>query len=122
MGEGELVIDEAATLRTLNALDAAHFSVGAAMWVQEDGARPVFRIYSGLVDLWGTAESYRKLQAAMAGRGGLIPLRSIQLLPYSRPEAQALNGAISVTDGFVELIDSNINGYMFDDVVLVRSR
>lgn len=123
MGEEAMVdIDPELAHRTLEQLAKRKFSVGAAMLVRDDSGDQFLHVYSGFVDMQGPAESYRALQAALAGVGGLVPLRSIRLLPFRRPEAQALRGAIGVEGrSSVQLQDSLINGYFFDDVTLLKT-
>jgi hypothetical protein len=123
MGDGKMVEpDISATHRTLEKLDRAGFSMSTALWSVDDTGTWTLHIHTGLVDLNGSADTYRKLQAALAGTAGLIPLRSIQLLPHKHPVSQALRGAIVVGKfGDARLRDSMINGVFLEDVILVRT-
>jgi hypothetical protein len=123
MGATALVdIDLDAAHATLGRLSNKGFSIGAAMILKDETGNRHLNIYSGLVEMVGPAESYRQLQRALAGLAGLLPLRSIKLLPFNRPEAQALRGAFGVPPGSViRLQETVVNGYFYDDVILLRS-
>lgn len=108
---------------TLEALDDAGFPVGMAMIVnQPDGSR-YLNIYSGRVDLQGPAQSYRALRDVISSRPGLVPLPMIRLLPFARSaEAQMMRGAFQLGGrSAVSLVNSNINGILFEDVILLRT-
>lgn len=108
---------------TLEALDRAGFPVGMAMIVnQPDGSR-YLNIYSGRVDLNGPAQSYRALRDVITSRPGLVPLPMIRLLPFARSrEAQVMRGVFQLEGrSAVSLVNSNVNGVLFEDVILLRT-
>lgn len=108
---------------TLEALDAAGFPVGMAMIVNEPDGSKYLNIYSGRVDLLGPAQSYRTLRDILSSRPGVVPLQMIRLLPFARsPEAQLMRGVFDMSGrSDVRLTNSNINGVLFEDVVLLRT-
>lgn len=108
---------------TLEALDQAGFPVGMAMIVNQPDGSKYLNIYSGLVDLRGPAQSYSRLRDVISSRPGLVPFPKIRLLSFARsPEAQAMRGVFKVEGrSDARLMNSNVNGVLFDDVILLRT-
>lgn len=115
--------DADAAHNTIDVLDAMGFGIGMAWIVKSVDGSVVLELFSRRVDADGLARAYGALPMAIDGSVGLMPLPSIRLRPFADSgDVQKLRGVFHLeARAAVSLINSNVNGRVFEDVVLLRA-
>ncbi len=122
MAEAALVAgDVDAGRELLSALDAAHFSVFAALWLMRSvEAGWTFCIGSTELESRGRHAAYAEVQRILTKAGTPLPLREITLLGSDEPLLQLLGTAINVSDGEIRFTNNVINGVLIPDALIFR--
>ena len=104
------------------ALDAAHFTAFAALWLlRPESTDWTFYIGSPIVDAEGRHAAYKRLQTVLEDADVHVPLRIVTLVGVADPLIRLLLTAVAV-DGIsqVRFQNNTINGVLIPDAVIYR--
>jgi hypothetical protein len=107
---------------TLAALDSNKFRVSAALWAPDPLGGGSFLIFSGLVESLGQEAAQAKLEDALRGSSGTVPIAEIELHPYMHPMSQDLRAGLKVDGVSGRLTNVTIGGNYFGEATVYRAR